>query len=63
LRAWFRLTVEVLPKQVPADASFGFDLNALELAAVRIFSGVTIHWDPAVRLRRLRRCRLRSHRS
>jgi hypothetical protein len=63
LRVWFRLTVEVLPKQVPADASFGFDLNAAEQAAVRIFSAVPIHWDRAALLRRLPGCRSRSHRS
>jgi hypothetical protein len=59
LRAWFRLTVEVLPKPVPADASFGFDLNALKPAMVRIFFVVPIHWDPAARLRRLPGCRRR----
>jgi hypothetical protein len=50
LRAWFRLIVEVLPKHVPAAASFGLDLNVVGQVGVRIFSVVPIHWDQAALL-------------
>jgi hypothetical protein len=62
LRTWFRLIVEVLPKHVPAAASFGLDLNVVGHVRVRIFPVVPIHWDQAALLWQLPGCRLRSRR-